>query len=365
MLASLLCLPCRRGFSAEVATFALQPAAPPGAGPCDGQADVVLELRALEGIEAGAELVHCYVDIAWPVWARQQRLSQGYAFVCHCARCEGPREQDLQLCGTPRGGHILGDGAARLLGGPPADGATRAAVAEVRKGYMHREGLVMAAPDKARDLDLVQSASKEEEASEASPSHAVELWRASLDLRARHAHRLHLSLAHARHRAADVAARAGAWDLAADCLEGICNLRREVLPRLHPQLAAALARAGSAQRRAAAAGRGTAVARRRALAAVAALREARGALEALYGQDAQTLSFVRDVCLDLGSAEAEAAALGCTLPPVPQSSVPQGLAATSAAPLGPRSAARRPSRGPQEGLGVEPPLAPGALNELD
>lgn len=348
-----------------VATFQISPGTSDERAAGGGGAHAVLELKALEDIEDGAELVHCYVDIMWPVWARQQRLKYGYNFVCRCPRCEGPRDQDLQLCGTPRGRHVLGDGAARLLGGPSVDKATQAAVSEIRLKYMQQQGLAMAVPDKVRDMDLVQSATFEAEALETDPLQAAKLWRASLDLRARHAHPLHLSLAHARRRAADAAEEAGAWDFAADCWEGVCSLRRQVLPRLHPQLPVALVRLAAAQRKAASLAGAGAESRRRAGAAVAALREAVGALEGLYGAGAARPSYACEAREELAAAEVQAESLGCVLPPRQEKVSSQAWPPQSGTAEMPPSVCGWSSRGEPQLHGMELLPLQGALDEMD
>ncbi|KAM0253961.1 hypothetical protein ACHAQJ_007030 [Trichoderma viride] len=46
-----------------------------------------VEVRAMENIKAGEELLHCYRDIAYDFTFRQPRIAARYQFRCHCARC--------------------------------------------------------------------------------------------------------------------------------------------------------------------------------------------------------------------------------------------------------------------------------------
>lgn len=60
---------------------------------CDPNAHIVwienvnARVKALRDIEAGEELRICYIDASMDYKARQNLLSQGFGFQCHCLRC--------------------------------------------------------------------------------------------------------------------------------------------------------------------------------------------------------------------------------------------------------------------------------------
>lgn len=43
-----------------------------------------LQVRALQAIKAGEELLHCYRDIGYDMTFRNPRIKKRYQFSCHC-----------------------------------------------------------------------------------------------------------------------------------------------------------------------------------------------------------------------------------------------------------------------------------------
>eukprot|EP00927_Polykrikos_kofoidii_P039616 TRINITY_DN33972_c0_g1_i1.p1 TRINITY_DN33972_c0_g1~~TRINITY_DN33972_c0_g1_i1.p1 ORF type:complete len:651 (+),score=116.35 TRINITY_DN33972_c0_g1_i1:115-2067(+) len=241
-----------------VATFALptSPVAKSTSGSLSSAtpATVVLQLRALQPIGRGEELVHSYVDLLLPAWNRQQRLQYGYAFVCQCPRCFGPRDQDVQLCGTADGRKLLFDDSPAEASATTAERATMAMVAEVREMFMKIDALEFAAPDGQRDDDLARAADIERRAASdlanaTEKAAVIGKLRTALELRSKHMHRFHLTLIDKRRQAAEAASAVEQWKFAIECLKEVYALREAVLPRLHPQRSVALARLGIVQKK--------------------------------------------------------------------------------------------------------------------